>query len=551
MQNRYQGFQPKSFVSRRSGERDRFAQNEFQGHRVEDYMDDEDFGEFGIAPKKIRLAGGFSVSGGFSSKNIVRSSTESVGEKILRCIAEVCGGYRKLADIDDSWLSAPKNNYHGLGYQPLKPQTHHLFVDNPLEATLRHGQKLKISGEAFGVGVFEDDDDLHHLNEYGYDNISNYKFEERSKETSSSSKRQGQSQITNEKLEKLFEDSNDLNDFELAKDSSVMQIREVEQTKYPLPIIDDSWQQPERDEPYVPPKLNSGPKQDVSLYKDQSAKFSGKFTSSITKTVERDTLDDRTGLIQYSDLREFAAHSATGTNNPSESNTRSKVTTVRRTVEWRPCSLLCKHFNVPNPYPDNTFLGAKPSDLLISEEKPSAESESFHARPAPIELRRSIFNVDFDEPAEDVADDDESDEDRPQIVELNTNSPNLEQCMSTFHSQPNAQAENEKSDEESDIIILDAPKQEPEVIVLSSSSSSSSPSSSSSSRLRVAQGSEPRNSAPSDTEDDDAYGPPLPPSHRMLHVLGHKGTHDSSSSAHHRRSKHKKKSKSRSRSRHH
>uniref|UniRef100_A0A6G1SGG8 G patch domain-containing protein n=1 Tax=Aceria tosichella TaxID=561515 RepID=A0A6G1SGG8_9ACAR len=547
MSNKYQGFQPKSFVSRRGVNRDRFVHDAL--HRAEDYMDDEDFSEFGIAPKKIRITGGFSAKDDginrITTTNLLGStSNESIGEKILRSISGNAYRRARLTDVEDLSMLVQKTDYHGLGYKPLKSRTPHSKTNNPLEATLKHGRKLKISGEAFGVGVLDDDDDdLHHIDEYGYDNIANYKFEDKSRTSGSGDRQSRYQESTQGGSSSSFKEPHALDDFVLATDLSAMQICENESTKYPLPTIADEWKQPKRDEPYIPPE-NLEPKQDVSLYKSQASKFNSKFTSSISsKAIDRDTFEKRTGLIHYSDLKASEFIPPKNTIDPAQSPNQSKITIERRVIEWRPCSLLCKHFNVPNPYPDNAYFGVKPADLAISDESISAERERHRLPLAPVALRRSIFNVVFDEPSEDADDETDLSEDEPQVVMIDDTE---ESCIKPSGSKtpPLEQhnvVESDKSDKESDIILIDAPKQEPEVIVLSSSSSSpSSPAS---------QAHRPRVRTQSDSESDDAYGPPLPPSRIIYKALDRKSTTESSSTSRSRSFKHKKKSKKHKRSR--
>ena len=48
----------------------------------------------------------------------------------------------------------------------------------------------------------------------------------------------------------------------------------------------------------------------------------------------------------------------------AQKNMYGKLT--RSTLEWRPAKLVCKRFNVPNPYPDAVQMEEKDKDLLNS-----------------------------------------------------------------------------------------------------------------------------------------------------------------------------------------
>lgn len=521
-----QGFQPKSFVSRRGDKRDHVGGGHSGFHQPEDYMDDEDFGEFGIAQKKIRITPGFSDSSQQFAKNratILKPVVkDSVGEKILRCMT----GENRLGsqeDVEDLSSMLPKNDYHGLGYKSLNHRGHQNVPSssdartfcNPLEMTLKQGQKLKISGQAFGEGVLDDDDDevyLHHADEYGYDSITNYEFNPIDKSSEQKPQRSTKGNDDTE-IPKLNNEEGRciLDDFILAQDVDAMQICENGHAKYPLPVIPDDWKQPVREEPYVPPKKSDAqPKEDLDLFKKNAGKFNERFTSSKAATVSKcDNIEGRTGLVAYADLKTIGSkQSSVDTKEESNAiNKQSGLTMQRETLEWRPYSLLCKHFNVPNPFPDNAYCGVKPSDLRGSLEQQSRNDtagppgEDYrHNELASMELRRSIFNITFEEAAGDADDEAGVSEDEPQVVDLDSGMCDMGSKSQVLRL---GLGGSESEDDTSDIVVMEAPKKEPEVIVLSSSSSSSP-------IIRT------RNSDESDADDEDAYGPPLPPSRRLL-----------------------------------
>lgn len=205
-----EGWKPSQFKSSREKKADVFAQ------RPEDFMDEEDTEEFGIAPTLLRAKPEY--SGGKSNKrridlsegpipgepvlkNILEPPSMTIGMKLLMKLgwkpgqgvgpmltwAEKMGG-----DIDPEELGLDPNvlfppdpiqehcinakiNRFGLGYvglskEPVLKQRFSLF-DAPLKVS-ENKKKLSIRGQAFGVGAFEDEDD----DIYAKDDMSRYDF---------------------------------------------------------------------------------------------------------------------------------------------------------------------------------------------------------------------------------------------------------------------------------------------------------------------------------------------------------------------------------------
>lgn len=513
-----QGFQPKSFRSQRGADRQDGAAS--FDHRPEDYMDEEDFSEFGIAPKRIRLAGQFSeeltsTAAGRPRGGLPLVVKDSIGDRILRCMTR----NRKADYFEASQPITPKNDYHGLGYRPLnaKHSTHiteEQSSQNPLVATLKSGMQLKIMGEAFGVGVLDDDEDsLHNTNEYGYDDIANYDFSQ-----AKSSIRNNEHQPKSQKSPGPIDgDPFKLPGFILA--SGAMEPCDTECLKYPLPVIEDTWKMPVRTEPLIKqPDETDLNRLNIDLYKNRISSFNDKFTRSESgRSKLTSDIEARSGLVPYSDLKAFAKTDAP-IETIKESRTEKGADIIRRVVDWRPCSLLCKHFNVENPYPDNKYCGVKPSDLRGQNASTSDRREvTIDTGPkkelAPIELRKSIFNVRFDE-LDEVADIDQDIDDEPQVIE---SGPDQNLAVSLDEMSPDLKVTQDESQRlhqddivsDVDVIVVDVPKKEPEVIVLSSSEGSKS------------GGSTPVNTS---DNDDDTYGPPLPPSRQTLQSLDRHGS---------------------------
>ncbi|XP_063109003.1 G patch domain-containing protein 1 isoform X3 [Cavia porcellus] len=229
-----EGWTPSTYVSSRQNRADRSVLS------PEDFMDEEDLSEFGIAPKAIVTTDDFAsktkdkiqekarqlaaatapipgatllddfiapakLSVGFEllrkmgwkegqgigprTKRRPRRQKPDPGVKIYGC-ALPPGGSEESEDEDDDYLPdnvtfapkdvtpvdfTPKDNVHGLEYKGLDPhqalfgtsaEHFNLFSGEPQgassllgDAGLNKGRKLGISGQAFGVGALEEEDD--------------------------------------------------------------------------------------------------------------------------------------------------------------------------------------------------------------------------------------------------------------------------------------------------------------------------------------------------------------------------------------------------------
>lgn len=85
---------------------------------------------------------------------------------------------------NNTFQNETKGDLHGLGYDGMLNPSNFLYGDSTktlakpdaVSATLSSGQKLKISGEAFGYGALEDDDDGMMGSVYSKDDMSQYDF---------------------------------------------------------------------------------------------------------------------------------------------------------------------------------------------------------------------------------------------------------------------------------------------------------------------------------------------------------------------------------------
>ncbi|XP_056381726.1 G patch domain-containing protein 1 isoform X2 [Hyla sarda] len=248
-----EGWTPSTFVSSNHGRLEKHVS------RPEDFMDDEDLGEFGIAPKEIMTTDNFAsktkdqirqkarelasvsapIPGATILEDLIAPAKITMGVQLLRQMGwkegqgvgprikrsaqkQKTGGNVKLygcalpptgseeSEDEDDFIPenitfAPKDvapvdftvkdNVHGLGYRGLNPHealfgslgTHiNLFSDaserssNLLgDVRNRKGRKVGISGQAFGVGALEDEDD----DIYSIDPLSKYDTVLREEET--------------------------------------------------------------------------------------------------------------------------------------------------------------------------------------------------------------------------------------------------------------------------------------------------------------------------------------------------------------------------------
>ncbi|KII67671.1 G patch domain-containing protein 1 [Thelohanellus kitauei] len=218
-----EGWTPSTFVSSRS------ERNQAGIQKPENYMDDEDFSEFGIAPKKYTAKSKFQSKTGsirneidqaMESHNVLRSIISddhlydcinivpktTVGFDLLRRMGWKEGrGFGEATEFKkdtkvygcdlpphlrkpekvvllapkaiDLKIPAPKTNLYGIGYKSLKRD-----VDNISDITKKREAAFKpteregkgIRGTAFGIGVFDEydaDEEIYHQ-----DNIDDYDY---------------------------------------------------------------------------------------------------------------------------------------------------------------------------------------------------------------------------------------------------------------------------------------------------------------------------------------------------------------------------------------
>ncbi|XP_054166086.1 G patch domain-containing protein 1-like [Oppia nitens] len=419
------GFTPSLFISSRS---QRWDQSLVQ-RKPENFMDSEDLDVFGIAPKRITTKDKFAEQefAGFREndslidvlKSVIKPSVESIGLQLYKRMKLSAKTENKHKDdviygceeplirnsINDlKNIYKPKDDFHGIGYQSIAEgsDNNESRVLNGVSATLKSGRKLKISGEAFGYGVLDDDIEEDAI-VYHKDDLTQYDFEIGSVKPDNKNKKKDKHKaidILKSDIIKGF-----------TKCSTKVNLIQNLCQKYPIPILPHNWRPNNRetkshnerksrwDQLKVSqntsttgnsvgsdsksntsnPVLNaniraiilgeeiihkqgfkkietkdfelnivkdkeklSEKKNEPNYKKPLTGFFGNKFTRSSNES-EESTLAG--GLTAFKDTKEVK-------NTEQEVNKSDKSFKIERTTyEWHPHNLLCKRFNIPNPYP--------------------------------------------------------------------------------------------------------------------------------------------------------------------------------------------------------
>lgn len=381
-------------------------------------MDEEDTGQFGIAPQVVRakdefankkkrkkkvfadgpipgepvletlLSSGNETIGYLLLRNMGlkhrnedkdEEETETAGAKVYGCempkIQETTKPYEipqyDIPEIYQEYLNKPKGNTFGLGYSGLDKTHVNLFQSSNLVVKERNNKKLTISGQAFGVGAFEDEDE----DIYTKDNMNKYDFE-----------------LTSESVSTKNTDSNEENTvfglFKLAKEKL------SSGEHFPPPVIPHSFSgkhnlkksrfEPLPEEKQAPvvqrkqidasirAKYLGEETNETVTHSDQQHKKSTNVGTKIAPVAERSP--PRTETTQSNSLGgfnllldKFVSGGQTDSQDilepvkPTENLHGTKEMRdaaamkmfgplTRITFDWQPSPLLCKRFNVPEPH---------------------------------------------------------------------------------------------------------------------------------------------------------------------------------------------------------
>lgn len=413
-----EGWTPSEFKSSRS---------EKAGSRVQrpsDFMDDEDIGEFGIAPQTVKatddyaknkkrkkkifsdgpipgepvldtlLQAGNETVGYFLMRNINwknRGTVDKSGPRVYGCAMpkgiedETAPVENDLHQVYTEYLSKPKVNTYGLGYFGLDKTHVNLFQPAKLTVRERNNKKLSIAGQAFGVGAFEDEDE----DIYVKDDMSHYDFEL----TAEASK------------EKVARSENlVLGVFVIAKTaSSPIQ-------NFPPPVIPGSFSgkhnikrsrfEPVLEEPKAPERKEMDATIRAKYLGENSAKTYTPSTPVVGKTkpkpveekrpvesapvdsslifdrfVSAKQEDDVTNMLEPVKQTD-AMHGTSEMHAAVKLKMFGPLTHV--TLTWQPNSFLCKRFNVPEPKLEVQEKNKKRTKNLIFEYQKQADQEVDH-----------------------------------------------------------------------------------------------------------------------------------------------------------------------------
>lgn len=292
-------------------------------------------------------------------------------------------------EIYKEYLNKPKGNTFGLGYSGLDKSHLNLFQSTNLVVKERNNKKLSISGQAFGVGAFEDDDE----DIYTKDNMNKYDFELTS-ESANTKKTVNNEENTVFGLFKLTKERLSLGEhfppptvpqsfsgkhnvrksrFEPLpeKKSPVVQRKQIDanvRAKYLGEEINEnitqSDQQHNRTSTPAPATAKTAQKERNENNVGSSNVLLDKF---VAQTEENDTSKPNSlggfNLL----LDKFVSGSQADSQNILEPVKRTENLhgtqemrdaaamkmfgpLTRVTFDWQPCSLLCKRFNVPEPH---------------------------------------------------------------------------------------------------------------------------------------------------------------------------------------------------------
>lgn len=256
-----------------------------------------------------------------------------------------------LHDIYKIYLKTPKINTFGMGYVGLEKGHVNLFKSTNLIVSEKNNKKLSISGQAFGVGALEEDDEDIYVKE----DFSNYDFELTSEKT----KKQKEVQKKN-----LLYDQFTVSKTNLAFNET-----------YPPPVIPHSFTgkhkiKKSRFEPILEEKKEIKRKE---INPSIRAKFLGEnseekhiISGQQHKTIEKPANEaqilpgslvfDR--FITASEPEDVSkilepvkkTHTDHGTAEMRDAAKMKMFGPLTRVwLSWQPCSLLCKRFNVPEP----------------------------------------------------------------------------------------------------------------------------------------------------------------------------------------------------------
>ncbi|KAG5889123.1 hypothetical protein JTB14_034180 [Gonioctena quinquepunctata] len=426
-----EGWLPSEFKSTRQDK----ARNVVQ--KPEDFMDEEDIGEYGIAPQTVRATKDYSTSkkrrkqvyadgpipGTPVLETLLTSGNETIGYLLLKNLGiqdkiqkqleetgvsnvKVYGCHMPIPykipdkienkqyiipDIYTEFLNSPKANTFGLGYQGLDRAHVNLFTKSNLVVRDKNNKKFSIGGQAFGVGAFEEDDDDIYVKE----DMSNYDFEMKKEKDGKVKRDHGnllfgmfkhlKAPVVPKKLyppPTIPQSFSGKHKVKKSRFEAIVEVKEEEVDRRTInPAIRAKYLGEEVQETYTPSKPAKESSQTNSKENNTASTSRNSFDVS---SLMSDRFVSASIKEEASDILEPVKKSETthGTKDMREAARMNMFGPLTRvTTDWHPCSCLCKRFNVPEPFMDRPEEKKKRTKNLIFENPKLDEEDSSFFKP--------------------------------------------------------------------------------------------------------------------------------------------------------------------------
>lgn len=299
----------------------------------------------------------------------------NLGEKVYGCemptkyqISEdISGKEYQIPDIYKEYLQNPKSNTAGLGYKGLDKPHINLFHSTNLVVRDKNDKHLSIGGQAFGVGAFEDDDDDIYMKE----DMNNYDFElTKEKDKTSSNKAIREKEMVfsifvksskplvpkkqytpptiphwftgvHKMRRSRFEPLKEVKEESLPRNKINPMIR----ARYLGEEVNDTFT-PSKQQPASPNKKNDNKdKADTSTNNSSQQPDVSSFLTDRFVSASRN--EDITNILEKVEKSE-TEHGTEQMRDAARMKMFGPLTRI--TSDWQPCSILCKRFNVPEPF---------------------------------------------------------------------------------------------------------------------------------------------------------------------------------------------------------
>lgn len=422
-----EGWKPSEFRSSRTEKAAATQQN------PEDFMDAEDLDEFGIAPQIVQVKDGYSkkqrkrtfqdsiIPGECLLQSLIERDSDSIGYILIKNITKKISSEIKnsaktygcempvtaeILNLAPSYVTPSYYSYYiknrkvntfGLGYKGME-KLNSSKEKNTNVFSVNKEKKTFMTGQAFGVGAFEDEDD----DIYAKDDMSNYDFELRGEVTKKKNSKSN--------LPSLYE--------KFVTTKKLLTIR----NKFPPPILPSN---------VIVNYENIDPEKNIKTTNENSkimnasvrAIYLGESSNNLLNqnaskesATNKNTKEKDDSKIKNENINQWkdknlnvykleeklgstfdrfvsAGHKEENVESESSKNyntihgTEQMKSAVkmkmfgpltRTSSSWQPCSLVCKRFNVPEPFNDELNKKEKKrTKHLVFEYQTFIENDSF------------------------------------------------------------------------------------------------------------------------------------------------------------------------------